>query len=112
MTDFADISVAQFKALAAAEAVVVVDVRTDAEVARGVIAGARHIVLQTLPNRFDELSREAPLVMVCQSGGRSLQAANFLAAQGFQRVYNLRGGVLAWIREGEELALPDSSEPT
>jgi len=112
MSDFADISVAEFKALAASGRVVVVDVRTDAEVARGVIPGARHIVLPTLPVRVDDLPRGVPLVMVCQSGGRSLQAAGYLAAQGFERVYNLRGGVLAWAREGEQLVPPDPPEPT
>jgi rhodanese-related sulfurtransferase len=103
MSDFTDVSVAEFKDLAAREAVVVVDVRTEAEVARGVIPGSRHLVLQQLPERLGELPRDAALVMVCQSGGRSLQAAGFLAAQGFERVHNLRGGVLAWMREGESL---------
>lgn len=42
--------------------------------------------------------------MVCQSGGRSRQAAGFLAAQGYERVHNLMGGVTAWVREGEALA--------
>ncbi|MBX9963219.1 MAG: rhodanese-like domain-containing protein [Burkholderiales bacterium] len=104
MSDFADISVEEFKTLCAAGPVVVVDVRTDAEVARGVIPGARHIVLQTLPARAGELPRDATLVMVCQSGGRSRQAAGFLAAQGYERVHNLMGGVIAWVREGEALA--------
>jgi len=104
MSDFADISVAEFKTLSAAEPVIVVDVRTDAEVARGVIPGTRHIVLQTLPERAGELPRDTALVMVCQSGGRSRQAAGFLAAQGYERVHNLQGGVTAWVREGEALA--------
>lgn len=104
MSDFADITVEQFKTLCAAEPVIVVDVRTDAEVARGVIPGSRHIVLQTLPVRAGELPRDAMLVMVCQSGGRSRQAAGFLAAQGYERVHNLMGGVTAWVREGETLA--------
>lgn len=103
MSDFADITVPEYQNLAAREDVVVVDVRTEAEVERGVIPGARHIVLQQLPERMGELPRDKPLVMVCQSGGRSQQAAGFLAAQGFERVHNLRGGVLAWMREGEML---------
>jgi rhodanese-related sulfurtransferase len=108
MSDFSDIDVAELKALQAAGPVVVVDVRTDAEVARGIIPGARHIVLQTLPERLGELPRDATLVMVCQSGGRSRQAAGFLAAQGYARVHNLLGGTIAWIREGEPLAGLDS----
>jgi rhodanese-related sulfurtransferase len=104
MSGFSDIDVDGLKALQAAGPVVVVDVRTDAEVARGVIPGARHIVLQTLPERLNELPRDATLVMVCQSGGRSRQAGGFLAAQGYERVHNLMGGVTAWVREGEALA--------
>ena len=103
MTDFADITVPELLDLRARERVVVIDVRTEAEVARGVIPGSRHLLLQELPARLEEIPRDVPLVMVCQSGGRSLQAAGFLAAQGFERVHNLRGGVLGWMREGESL---------
>jgi rhodanese-related sulfurtransferase len=110
MSDFSDITVPELKALAAREPVVLVDVRTDAEVQRGVIPGSRHVILQELPGRMDELPRDAALVLICQSGARSLQAAGFLAAHGFERVHNLRGGVLAWAREGEPLAPPNQPE--
>jgi rhodanese-related sulfurtransferase len=38
-------------------------------------------------------------VVICRSGGRSLQVAHFLAAQGFTSVFNLAGGILAWSRD-------------
>ena len=87
-------------------AVELVDVRTDAEVARGVIAGAKHIPLQSLPARYTELDPEAITVVYCQSGGRSAQATAWLTDKGFARTYNLQGGVLAWLRNGQSLSPP------
>jgi rhodanese-related sulfurtransferase len=78
----------------------VVDVRTDVEVARGVIPGASHIALDKLPARFGELDQAAPIVLYCQMGGRSAGAAQFLVSQGFQQVYNLQGGMNAWTAAG------------
>jgi rhodanese-related sulfurtransferase len=80
--------------------VVLLDVRTDAEVARGIIAGAKHIPLNELPARISELDSNVLTVIYCQSGGRSAQACNWLAQNGFARTYNLQGGVIAWVREG------------
>ena len=44
--------------------------------------------------RFEDTTRH--LVMYCQSGNRSAQAAQFLAECGFENVYNLVGGIIAW----------------
>jgi len=38
-------------------------------------------------------------VVICRSGGRSLQVATYLDAQGFASVFNLTGGILAWSRD-------------
>lgn len=46
-----------------------------------------------------ETHKSDPVVVYCRSGVRSRRAAAYLADQGFERVYNLKGGVLAWIRE-------------
>ncbi|MCE5393921.1 MAG: rhodanese-like domain-containing protein [Acidithiobacillus sp.] len=77
-----------------------VDVRSPAEVARGMIHGAKHIPLHLLPMSIDELAKDQPIVFYCLSGGRSAQACAFAAAQGFGEVYNLRGGVSAWVNRG------------
>jgi rhodanese-related sulfurtransferase len=37
-------------------------------------------------------------VVICRSGGRSAQVAHFLERQGFDKVFNLSGGILAWSR--------------
>ena len=100
MTDFANIDAMRLQELQAAGDLVLIDVRTDAEVGRGIIPGARHISLQTLTARFEEIDRDRPVVFYCQSGGRSAQASYFLASQGWGEVYNLAGGIVGWAARG------------
>ena len=80
-----------------------VDVRTDAEVARGVIPGAIHIPLHLIPVRMSEMDGSTPTVIYCQSGGRSGQACGFLAAKGWSNLANLQGGIIGWIASGNAL---------
>ena len=87
---------------------VVLDVRTEQEVGRGMIAGAQHIPLQQLPDRMDELDRSRPLVIYCQSGARSMLAGNYLVGANWQEVYNLTGGIGAWLAAGLTLIQPQS----
>ena len=77
-----------------------IDVRTAGEFARGTIAGAQHIELGTLPANVEALDPRAPVVLLCQSGGRSAQGCALLDQRGFQRVYNLGGGIGGWARAG------------
>ena len=77
-----------------------VDVRTAAEIARGAIAGARHIELSTLPARVTELDPAMPCVLYCLSGARSAQGCAYLAQRGFQQLYHLDGGIAAWTKAG------------
>ena len=67
----------------------VVDVRTPGEWEEGHAAESLLLPLNELPNRFAELPKDRALLMVCRSGGRSEQAAMFLQAMGFERVFNL-----------------------
>lgn len=77
-------------------ALTVVDVREAEELTGPVIEGAVHIPLSRLPNRLDDLDIESDIVLVCRSGNRSYLAALQLMGYGFQRVWNLQGGMLAW----------------
>jgi len=101
------IDISELEHLKQAGPVLLLDVRTDAEVARGVIAGASHIPLHLLPNRYTELKPETVIVIYCQSGGRSAQACAWLGDQGFEKVFNLQGGITTWSREGLPLATLD-----
>jgi len=73
-----------------------IDVREPAEFAGGTLPHAINIPLGELPNRLGELDRNRRVVLLCRSGGRSANAAQFLASSGFADVVNLEGGMLAY----------------
>ena len=72
------------------------DVREPAELDIAPLPNAVHIPMLEVPMRLDELDHERPIVVVCHSGQRSRHVAGFLLANGFERVYNLAGGIDAW----------------
>jgi rhodanese-related sulfurtransferase len=86
--------------LAAGEDILLVDIRTPAEVAQGAIPNAVHLPMHLIPLRINELPRDREVVLYCRSGARSYHACAYLAQQGFGRVVNLRGGIIAWARHG------------
>jgi molybdopterin/thiamine biosynthesis adenylyltransferase/rhodanese-related sulfurtransferase len=57
------------------------------------------IPLAELPLRLQEIDRARDIVVYCRSGVRSAAAAAFLKGAGFERVWNLRGGIRAWAEE-------------
>ncbi|OAM51437.1 sulfurtransferase [Methylovorus sp. MM2] len=81
------------------ENALVLDVRDDAEFAAGHVTGAKHIPLAKLPERLKELAkyREKPILVNCQGGIRSAKACDILKKNEFSKIYNLRGGLKAWI---------------
>ncbi|MCP4808340.1 MAG: rhodanese-like domain-containing protein [Proteobacteria bacterium] len=84
------------------EHIVIVDVRTDGEVAGGVVPGAVHIELRTMPDRWEELKNADEIVCYCAAGMRSFQAATFLRERGLINATSLEGGIGAWSEaEGE-----------
>ena len=92
-----EISVERLKALVdAGETPRVLDVREAHELEISSLPFAFHIPMGEVPARLGELDPEAPLVVMCRSGGRSMQVARFLEARGFRSVSNLAGGILAW----------------
>ncbi|GIW29733.1 MAG: transferase [Meiothermus sp.] len=82
------------------EKVLFVDVREAEEFANSRIPGAKLVPLSEFAGRAAELPEDEPVVLYCRSGGRSAQAAAWLAAKGYARVLNLDGGILAWYRAG------------
>ncbi len=104
MFGFKEVDVQGLEQLQDGDGCVLIDVRTDAEVSRGGIEGAIHIPLHLLPMKVQDLPQDKPLVFYCQSGGRSAQACAFVASKGVEAVYNLQGGIIAWMRTGKPLA--------
>lgn len=86
----------------------VIDIRQPAELNGGIIPGAEAIPMHIIPLRIDELKRDEKLVMVCRSGARSAQACMFLQQQGYENVFNLRGGMMAWSASGLDVGLPQA----
>lgn len=84
------------------EGALLVDVRERAEVAQLALDVPDIVVmpLSEFERRFAELPRDRELVMVCQSGPRSLKATYFLMYQGYTRVANMGGGINKWASKG------------
>lgn len=97
---FKNIDVAELPAMMEQGGVRLVDVRTDAEVARGKIPQGESLPLHLLPMRLSEMDKNSTTVFYCQMGGRSAQAAAYAVANGFVDVYNLQGGIAAWMQAG------------
>ena len=81
------------------EDMTLLDVREDWEVKLAPVPTPTiHIPLGEISDRVAELDPKKDIVVICRSGGRSAQVAQFLERQGFGKVFNLSGGILAWSR--------------
>jgi len=87
--------------LAAGDPLVVIDVREPWEWNTARLAMARHIPLNTFARAAAELEPSDEIVLYCHHGMRSLAAANYLAAHGFTRLWNLSGGIDRFAIEGD-----------
>lgn len=78
-----------------------VDVRETKEMTGGVINGAYRVPLSSFEKSSTQLDKltDKPVIVYCRSGNRSVSAAGKLKKKGFNRVYNLAGGILAWQKE-------------
>lgn len=84
---------------AGAQPVVLLDVREHVELELAAVDGARHIPMREIPARLAELDRDMPIVVMCHGGGRSRRVAEYLQSNGFEQVFNLKGGIDAWSTE-------------
>lgn len=73
-----------------------VDVRNPPELNDGFIKGELNIPMPEIRQRIGELPKDKDLLIFCRSGRRSEVVANFLVQQGYDRVYNVLGGFLAY----------------
>ncbi len=78
------------------EAIFLLDVREPHEWDLSRIDGATLIPLRSLPENVDKLDADAHIVVYCHSGMRSFRATTWLRENGFPRVRNLAGGIVAW----------------
>jgi adenylyltransferase/sulfurtransferase len=76
-----------------------VDVREPYEHAAGHLDNSIHIPMQQVPQQLGRIPRDQEVIVYCRSGGRSASVQQFLMNQGFTKVKNLSGGMLAWKRD-------------
>ena len=83
------------------QSAIFVDVRESKEMADGVINGAYRVPLSNFDKNATQLDKfkEKPVIVYCRSGNRSIGAAGKLRKKGFNKVYSLTGGILAWQKE-------------
>jgi rhodanese-related sulfurtransferase len=81
-------------------AMTLLDVREDWETTLAPVPSpVAHIPMGQITQRLSELDPKQETVVICRSGGRSLQVAHYLERNGFASVANLTGGILAWSAE-------------
>ncbi|MBE9504055.1 MAG: rhodanese-like domain-containing protein [Proteobacteria bacterium] len=85
--------------------VMLLDVRTSGEYKTGHLKNSILIPIQVLEKRINEISafKDKELIIYCAVGGRSSRAATYLTNNGFNKVYNMSGGINAWSRLGYEI---------
>ncbi len=72
-----------------------IDVREEFEYELSNLGGT-HIPLAGILTEQDQVSRDKQVIIHCRSGKRSAQAVQLLERAGFDNLYNLKGGILAW----------------
>jgi rhodanese-related sulfurtransferase len=91
----------EMKTLLEEEEVQLVDVRTVKEFNEHYIPGAENIVFDdNFELKLDNLDKEKPIVVYCRKGRRSTKCAEILQEKGFKKIYNLKGGITQWMKEG------------
>lgn len=90
-------------AAAWADGGLVIDVREADEYAAGHVPGAQLMPLPSVPARCGELPTDRPVFVICASGNRSRQAADWMNSRGMD-AYSVTGGTGAWARAGHPIA--------
>jgi len=87
----------------------ILDVRTPGEFAQGHLDNSFHLSLQELSAFGQQAAEKMPfgkedeIFIICRSGNRSAAAANILSSLGYTNVYNVRGGIMAWVQNGLQI---------
>ena len=95
-----EVNVTETEQLVEGKGALVVDVREQGEYYAGRIPRSRHLPLSQIRVRMGELERERdrPIIVSCRSGRRSAYASILLSRCGYSKVYNLKGGLNAWMK--------------
>jgi rhodanese-related sulfurtransferase len=111
---YKNVSVCKAEKMIEKEDVFLLDVRTPAEFNKTHIEGATLIPLKNvsaqdpialppeelLPARINEVPADKKILVYCKTGGRSATASSLLINAGYKKVYNMEGGIDAWLAKG------------
>ncbi len=95
-------NVVEFKQAITQDSIQLIDVRTPSEYAKGFIKNAVLIDIwdkSTFLEKIEQLDKSKPTYIYCKAGVRSLHALKILKKRGFYKVYDLKGGYDAWLKE-------------
>jgi rhodanese-related sulfurtransferase len=95
----AEISITEFEPHVAAGSLVI-DVRETDEYLAGHVPNAISIPLSTIPDRVEDFRHEGTVYVICQVGGRSMRACQYLADFDIDNLVNIAGGTSGWIASG------------
>lgn len=96
MSEFKRISAESAKELIDQKDVAIVDIRDPQAYQASHIPESSHLDNNTLPGFLESTPKDKPVVVCCYHGNSSLNAAQFLAEQGYEEVYSLDGGFEYW----------------
>lgn len=95
---YQDIGAEAFKKGMSSPDAVLIDVRSPGEFSAEKIKGARNIDLfsPSFQQQVANLPKDKEYYLYCRSGNRSGQACSVMANMGFEKLYNLQGGIISW----------------
>jgi rhodanese-related sulfurtransferase len=110
-TGYKNVTVCEAKEMIDEGNVFILDVRTPAEFEAAHIEGTTLIPFKNVPAhdpviltedkllkcRISEVPRDRPVIVYCLTGGRSLNASKLLVEKEYTNIYNMQGGIPAWI---------------
>jgi 3-oxoadipate enol-lactonase len=86
---------------------IILDVRTPEEVASGYISGSVNIDIKApdFQEKINALSKDKTYIVYCKRGGRSSRAFDMMKEKGFDKVYNMLGGIMKWKEENRKVEI-------
>jgi len=96
--NYSNIEAQEFSDLMKNKDHVVIDVRTPQEKADGDVKGSKLINMfdPSFAQKIDSLDKDKTYLVFCRSGNRSKAACSLMAKKGFEKLYNLKGGIFGW----------------
>ena len=102
------ISAEEMQTLLELEDIQFVDLRTPSEYKNGHIEHSQNIdyTSPTFEDDISKLDKSKPVIVYCKTGGRSSRCSKKLMEAGFEKVYDLDGGIAKWKFSGNEIEMP------